>query len=964
MAPAAQDDMGIEAHVPNLVNGQNSSFHRQFSEPLHVPSVRKSIWCGKYFQTPGIDETSHGDDFDQQVTPINPSIVKISMYDGEDDTDDDEGVNGDEEGDYVSDEDELEEADEQQGEDEGDEENEETEAGVEDAGEQEQIEYDIDFIAQHEGQDRNMTAEYGPDSIMEEELTVENGVDLFGEEDAESTAGEEAEFTAGDGMEGKLKELDDEFVDEPEANKLRGFSEEQEHASVEKRLASLWNIHKVINFSTDYDDGIADLDYSWDCTFRQSKRLKKRHSADIPNRPNPYERDTVLKGDFLQITPVERFLEQLRNPETKSYDELYSTTSNVAHALKVWQDEYLAIDHLSKMASRQAMKKTVNPRKAENRQVFEDKKEATLYGYKHDPRDSRVGIQDPFVQGGFKPTTTQLRKGKTNVSADNLNLDRWPPIFKFGMEYVPRFQDLPKIPGEVKQTRKRKAAQMEAANSANETNGVAESTPVVGTENDIEPPAKRQTRFSGGKRPSAQETPQAGTVPSNPPVRHRATTGHGRGTSARGSFGRESAGRGISNHKASAASKGPSRGASDRTASNRGGLAPGGGAPGRKASGHGTPNRSTPVRRTQLRGNPGRESSNRKPLVRSGQKHKASITPQSSQPSPVTPARTSARIPARKSQVNSVSPSSSLQARPAANKNVAAAPSTPNENPAPTTTISVSASDTTAANDSIPATSSPPATTPATSPNANGDDSVDSVELARREKIANSKNPKRTEAMLNHWEKFNREGRTRNPKRTRAQIEAARSVEAHKKATEPTKPSPKKRRNAEATTNDEPPTKSIKTESPMLAPIQPTLAPASAIPVAAPALAPAPPPPLAPLTLTPALPQYPPIEPRGVVPHYPPLAPNLSPMAPSFPTLAPNPPPLAPNPPTLAPNHPPLGPTPPPLGPAPSLSHLALSAPHPMAYPPHGYPTEYYVHYGAPPLILSPHHRGDHTNLI
>lgn len=968
MAPAAQDDMNIETHVPNLMDGHNSSFHRQFSG--NMPSARKSIWCGKFFQTPGIDEASQEEDFNQHITPIHPSIVKISMYDGVDDTndtDDVEGVDGDEglledeEGDYVSDEGEdrleaqaqaqaqAEAEDELEGEADGQQEEDEAEAGVEDAG-QEQAEYDIDFNTEPEGQDREITAEYERESIVEEdgELTAEDGVDLINEDYAESNAGDEAEFTGGNGMEKKPKALDDEFMDEPEAILANKLQREQEHVSVEKRLASLWNIHKAINFSTGYDDGIADLDHSWDYTFRQSKRFKRANSMDIPNRPNPYERHTVLKGDFLRITPVERFLEQLRNPETRSYDELYSITSNVAHALKVWQDECVAIDRLSKMARRQAMKKTVNPRKAENRQVFEDKKEAMLYGYKHDPRDSRIGIQDPFVQGGFKPTTAQLRKGRTNMRVDNLNPDRWSPIFKFGMEYGPRFQDLPKIPSEVKQTRKRKAAQMEAANSANETNEATESTPVVETENDIEHPAKRQTRFSG-KQASARETPQAAQ---NPPVRTADHVSSGRGASARGSFGRESAGR---NREASPASGSPGRGASGRIASNRG-------LSGRGPS-RGTPPDRTPVRGTPLPGNPGRESSSRMrlKLVRSGQRHKASITPQSNQPSPVTPVRSSARIPARNSQVNSALPSSPLQAHPTANKDkgVTASPPTPapgNENSAPTTTIASSSSDTTAANDSIPATSTPQATTPATSPNANEDDSVDSVELARRQKIINSKNPKRTEAMLNHWEKFNREGRTRNPKRTRAQIEAARTADVLKRENEPSKPSPKKRKNAEATTDGEPPAKSIKIESPMLAPIQPILAPAPAIPVVAPALAP---PPLAPLTLAPVLHPFPPIEPRGVVPHYHPLAPNPSPMAPSFPTLAPNPTPLAPNLPTLAPNH--LGPTPPPLGPnppslAPNLSHLAPNAPHPIAYPPHGYPTEYYVHYGAPSLVLSPHH--------
>ncbi|KAJ5347466.1 uncharacterized protein N7506_000719 [Penicillium brevicompactum] len=55
--------------------------------------------------------------------------------------------------------------------------------------------------------------------------------------------------------------------------------------------------------------------------------------------------------------------------------------------------------------------------------------------------------------------------------------------------------------------------------------------------------------------------------------------------------------------------------------------------------------------------------------------------------------------------------------------------------------------------------------------------SAEAIEEARRQKIANSKNPKRTKAMLDHWDRFNREGRIRNPKRSKAQIEQDRTVD-------------------------------------------------------------------------------------------------------------------------------------------------------------------------------------------
>lgn len=77
---------------------------------------------------------------------------------------------------------------------------------------------------------------------------------------------------------------------------------------------------------------------------------------------------------------------------------------------------------------------------------------------------------------------------------------------------------------------------------------------------------------------------------------------------------------------------------------------------------------------------------------------------------------------------------------------------------------------------SLPNISPMPEATPPPKANASAkrDATAEEMEEARRLKIANSKNPKRTKAMLDHWERFNREGRIRNPKRSKAQIESDR----------------------------------------------------------------------------------------------------------------------------------------------------------------------------------------------
>lgn len=74
-----------------------------------------------------------------------------------------------------------------------------------------------------------------------------------------------------------------------------------------------------------------------------------------------------------------------------------------------------------------------------------------------------------------------------------------------------------------------------------------------------------------------------------------------------------------------------------------------------------------------------------------------------------------------------------------------------------------------------PTAASPSSQSPA--PTKKEAPSAEAIEEARRLKIANSKNPKRTKAMLDHWDRFNREGRIRNPKRSKAQIEQDRTLD-------------------------------------------------------------------------------------------------------------------------------------------------------------------------------------------
>lgn len=741
-------------------NGPDSLIDRPYSEPIYTsansiqasPSPAPSItqtkcpWCGETFELSRQNSHDTKNALKEHITNAHPHIARFSMYDA--DTDD---VNGEHE--VVED---LEDSENI------------------DADNELEMDGDVD-VADREAEDgEEDEGEIDEDMGVEPVDTVENPVDEF-----------------------------DSHLDQYN----QGPQRYKEHLSVEKRLEAFWNIHVARNFSSNYEDEIANLEHIWDYAFRESKRNKRRDTADIPNRPNPYDKSTNAKGEFLPVGSVERFLELLREPESKSLDELYAVTANAAHALKCWQDEYLAIDRLSKLANRRAMKKSADPRKNEPAAVFEDKKESMLYGYKYDPKEAHIGLQNPFIQGGFKPTPAQLRKIRTTAGLDNPNPDGWSPIMKFGFELVPRFQEPPRDLDEGKQTRRRKAAQLDAVlnGGSNEPNETPDGTPAVETENETMI-SRRQTRSRGGRLPTHLERPQIRTEPSSPGPESR------RGiTSSRGGRGRGRAPRGL------------------------------------------TPQ---PVKATAGRGAP----------------HTAQAPIPSSQASAPNLYQPTSAIGG-----SNLAPTTSTQA------NIPGPPLVP----APITT---------------PIAPAPGAV--ANSAQLNAGEAIDAAEQARRDKIANSKNPKRTEAMLRHWAKFNREGRVRNPKRTKAQIEADKAAESARKVVEPLK-NPVKKRKSQG--NEPPsPTKRSRNEVPSPAHVQPTPIQPAATGIPPPNLAPSP------------LPLY---GPMSMPPHsysnHPPLAPN-----PGVPQSLPPPPP----PPRL-----------------------------PMPYPPHGYAPEYYGPYTAAPPLPPPH---------
>lgn len=253
-------------------------------------------------------------------------------------------------------------------------------------------------------------------------------------------------------------------------------SREHQEMTAEQRCLRLWNMHDVNRFTDDYDcedGGLPDL---WTSKF------------DGFQRPKPYEKTLVDRGEFLPLTNPDIIIDMLKNPESHHHDELYAMTANVTQILKVWQDEYMAIERLRQRATESTSRKKPKAHTFEDPVVFEDKKEAMLYGYKYDPAENRIGRQDPFLQGGFAPTTSQLAKLQAEAKARGTrNIDGWTPIIKDGEEYIPMIGPEPPI-----------------IKKKNPTNARGKETDLT----------ERTTRFGGSKYPPTRET---SLIPSAPP---------------------------------------------------------------------------------------------------------------------------------------------------------------------------------------------------------------------------------------------------------------------------------------------------------------------------------------------------------------------------------------------------------------------------------------------------------------
>jgi hypothetical protein len=259
-------------------------------------------------------------------------------------------------------------------------------------------------------------------------------------------------------------------------------------------------------------------------------------------RPQLYKTASPGNDGFAPLTDPQSFIQELHG---MSHGKLYALAANGQLALKLAQEEYLAIDKIVKRVKEQDS--TLDPQALEDPEVFEAEKEATLYGYKYVPAKPALlnGIKvgdasepaaipevekrevhlfaDSMAQGGFYPLkwkNSDYQKLKAAAPNPN-NIDGWEPVLKDGKKLVPRAN--PRKPYwqeeldvyKKKSTHKRKATEIDGP--IDDRPGTSSSAGSVGTPSRAV--NKPLTRFKGTKVPPTRdvsEAPSTNTTPRGP----------------------------------------------------------------------------------------------------------------------------------------------------------------------------------------------------------------------------------------------------------------------------------------------------------------------------------------------------------------------------------------------------------------------------------------------------------------
>ncbi len=179
--------------------------------------------------------------------------------------------------------------------------------------------------------------------------------------------------------------------------------------------------------------------------------------GDATTRPALYASEELNEDGFQPLNDPQSFVMNISNFKRK---QLYAASANNQFAMKLAQDEYLDLERqISRIKGKDTTK---NPQDLPAPDVFEERKEAALYGYKYEPNKPALLIagipglrsaddlserekhdvrlfQEPFEQGGFVPKEREY-KAMVAKGRNPKNLDGWDPVVKNGQALYPKQQ--------------------------------------------------------------------------------------------------------------------------------------------------------------------------------------------------------------------------------------------------------------------------------------------------------------------------------------------------------------------------------------------------------------------------------------------------------------------------------------------------------------------------------------------
>ncbi len=264
------------------------------------------------------------------------------------------------------------------------------------------------------------------------------------------------------------------------------------------------------------------------------EQLWERAFPDV-TRPLLYLSDNDDEDGFRPLADPQDFI---TNMVKLSKLQLYATSSNNQLALHEAQAEYLDISRrIATLKGKEP--KAKNPQALLDLDEFEDRKEASLYGYKYESnkpallhngivgiknaeditdqekRDVRL-FQDPFNQGGFVPTE-RLYKALHAKATDRNNIDGWKPIMNDGKRLIPQ-QNIERPEYTNVYVRRNIDENGEVIRPG--SSGTDDS---VATPSNVENKRLTRTRFGGKKVPPTRDVSEAPSAVSTPGRKRLAT---------------------------------------------------------------------------------------------------------------------------------------------------------------------------------------------------------------------------------------------------------------------------------------------------------------------------------------------------------------------------------------------------------------------------------------------------------